>query len=117
VNRKTFLLLHLLLLLYSFSDVCSKLAAGKALMSAAFCLCYGAVILILFVYAIGWQQIIKRMPLSTAFANKAVTTIWGTVWGVLLFHEHVSVGKVIGIFLVIVGIVLFTGEDGQTDER
>ena len=116
MNRKIFLLLHGLLLLYSFSDVFSKLAAKTELFSIPFCLCYGAVILILFAYAVGWQQVIKRMPLSIAFANKAITTVWGTVWGVFLFNESFTVGKGAGILLVMAGIVLYSGEVVAPDE-
>ena len=116
MKQRTFLLLHALLLFYSLSDIFSKLAAGTALFSFSFFLCYGAVILILLIYAIGWQQIIKRMPLSTAFANKAVTTIWGTIWGILLFQERFSLGKAIGIILVITGIVLYSGEAAASDD-
>ena len=116
MNRKIFLLLHGLMFFYSLSDVFSKLAAKTELFSISFCLCYGAVILILFGYAVGWQQIIKRMPLSVAFANKAVTTIWGTVWGVFLFHEGFTFGKGVGILLVMAGIVLYSGEVVETDE-
>ena len=72
--------------------------------------------MILFIYAIGWQQVIKRIPLTTAYANKAVTTIWGTIWGVLLFHEGFSAGKLAGIAIIISGIVLFTREGAETDE-
>ena len=57
-----------------------------------------------------------QIPLSTAFANKAVTTIWGTVWGVLLFHERFSVGKLIGILIIVAGILLFTAEGVEADE-
>ena len=115
MNRKPFLLLHALLLLYSLSDIFSKLAAGTEVFSLPFLLCYGVVIVILFVYALGWQQVIKQLPLSTAYANKAVTTIWGTVWGILLFRESFSLGKGIGILLVIAGIVLYSGEAEETD--
>ena len=59
------------------------------------------------VYAIGWQQIIKRLPLTFAYANKAATTIWTCVWGVLVFHEHISVRRLIGVFTIIIGIVLY----------
>ena len=100
-NAKTLLLLHVLLLAYSFSDIASKSAAGFDFLSPGFIICYGIVLAILAIYAIGWQQIIKQIPLSTAFANKAVTTIWGTVWGVLLFHERFSVGKLIGILIIV----------------
>ena len=78
--KRNLFYLHILLLVYSLTEIFSKLAAGASFPSMKFCAFYGMVLLILFVYALGWQQIIKQIPLSTAFANKAVTTIWGTVW-------------------------------------
>jgi hypothetical protein len=87
---RTLLGLHALLALYSLCSICGKLAAGFEFMSPGFILCYGSMILVLGLYAIGWQQVIKRMPLTSAYANKAVTIVWGIVWGVLLFHEAVT---------------------------
>jgi len=108
-----FLPLHLLLMVYSTSGIFSKTAATAPFLSLKFCLCYGAIIGLLGIYAIGWQQIIKRMPLTTAFANKAVTVVWGIVWGVLFFKEQITIGKVIGAALVILGVVLFAGADEE----
>lgn len=88
-NYKTLIVLHLMLMIYSMSGIFSKLAAGQPFLSFRFCLYYGAIIALLGLYAIGWQQIIKRMPLTLAFANKAVTTVWGLVWG-LLFSKNRS---------------------------
>ena len=105
---KTIVLLHLMLMVYSLSGVCSKLAAGEMVLSFRFCLFYGTVILLLAFYAVAWQQIIRVLPLTTAFANKAVTTAWGLVWGILFFHEQITVGKLLGVALVIVGVVLFS---------
>ena len=85
-------------------------------MSVRFCLYYGTVILLLGVYAIGWQQVIKRIPLTTAFANKAVTVVWGLVWGALFFHEAVTPGKLLGAVLVIAGVILFERADGEAAE-
>ena len=85
-------------------------------MSVRFCLYYGTVILLLGVYAIGWQQVIKRIPLTTAFANKAVTVVWGLVWGALFFHEAVTPGKLLGAALVIAGVILFERADGEAAE-
>ncbi|MBO5567492.1 MAG: transporter [Clostridia bacterium] len=110
--RRGFLTLHCLLLLYSFSGVFSKLAANTQFPGFRFFAYYGAGLLILFLYAIGWQQVIKWMPLSSAFANKAVTTIWGTVWGVLLFSEKVTLGKAVGILMIIGGIVILSLDEG-----
>ncbi len=112
-NLKTFLFLHLLLMVYSTSGIFSKLAAGKAFLSWPFLLLYGCVIFLLGVYALGWQQVLKRIPLSVAYANKAVSVVWGCVWGVLIFHEQLSPGKVIGGLLVLGGIALYGWADGR----
>ncbi len=113
---KIFLMLHLLLIIYSVSGICSKLAAGQPFLSFKFCICYAVTIVLLGFYAIVWQQIIKRLPLTTAFANKAVTVVWGIIWGAVFFHEPVSAGKVTGAVLVIVGVVLFAFADRERSD-
>lgn len=110
---KTLFLLHIMLMIYSMSGICSKKAAGTEFLSLEFCLYYGVIIALLGFYAIGWQQIIKRLPLTTAFANKAVTIVWGIIWGSVFFHESITVGKVIGAVCVIVGVVLYAYADGR----
>ena len=53
-----------------------------------------------------WQQVLKRLDLSVAFANKGITIIWGILWGILLFGEKITFGMVIGAIIVIAGIVV-----------
>ena len=108
---KTLIGLHGMLMVYSMSGICSKLAAGESFLSARFCIYYAVIIVLLGVYAIGWQQVIKRIPLTTAFANKAVTVVWGIVWGWLFFGESITSGKLIGAGMVIAGVVLFAKSD------
>lgn len=110
---KVLLLLHLLLMVYSTSGILSKLAAGQPFLSVQFCLCYAGIIALLGIYAVGWQQIIKRLPLTTAFANKAVTVVWGIVWGAVFFHERITLGKLLGIAVVIAGVLLFVSSDKE----
>ena len=105
----------MLLFVYSLSGIFSKLAAGESLLSFNFCLYYACIVAILGIYAIGWQQIIKRMPLTTAYANKAVCTIWGSVWGILIFKEQINFEKIVGIVMIVVGIVLFSTEKDEND--
>lgn len=105
---KRYLALHSILLLYSLAGVFSKLASGQPFLTLRFCLLYSGVLAILGFYALAWQQIIKRLPLTTAFANKAVTTAWGLVWGALFFHESITLGKVLGVALIILGVALFS---------
>ena len=53
------------------------------------------------------------MPLTLAFANKAVTTVWGLVWGLLFFKESVTWGKLAGIALIVTGVVVFSTADKE----
>lgn len=112
-KMKIIFLLHLMLMIYSMSGICSKRAASVPFLSVQFCFYYGMIILLLAFYAIGWQQIIKRLPLTTAFANKAVTVVWGIIWGFLFFHESITSGKVLGALFVIMGVVLYSYADRE----
>lgn len=115
-NRtKTLIALHLLIMVYSMSGILSKLAARFPFFSFQFVACYAGMIAILGLYAIGWQQVIKRMPLTSAYANRAVTVIWGILWGILLFNEQITIQKVLGAALVLVGVAIFATAD-EADE-
>lgn len=104
VNK--YVLLHLLLFFFSFCGVFSKLAATNDFLSFKFCMFYGISILILGIYAILWQQILKRFSLTTAFFNKAVTIIWGMLWGAIFFKERITINMIIGTIVVLIGIGL-----------
>lgn len=114
---KILLLLHLMLMIYSMSGICSKKAAGEVFLSPAFCGYYVVIILLLGFYAIGWQQVIKQLSLTVAFANKAVTVIWGTIWGLLFFHETITIGKIIGVVFVVFGIILYAFADQEAENE
>lgn len=106
-SGSTYLLLHGLMLLFSFSPVFSKLAAQSEFFSLTFFVYYGLVLLLLGVYALAWQQVIKRMPLTTAYANKAITVVWGMIWGRIFFAEAITLQKLIGAAVIIAGVVLY----------
>lgn len=113
---KVLFALHLLLMLFSTSGIFSKTAAQYPFMSTPFILAYGGMIVVLGIYALGWQQVIKRLPLTTAYANRAVTVVWGIIWGVVLFHEQVSVPKLVGAGIVLAGVALFAVADHEDPE-
>ena len=114
---KTFLILHFMLMIYSLSGVCSKMAAKQRFLSSKFLLYYGGIILLLGFYAIVWQQIIKRLALTTAFANKVVTIVWGIIWGMIFFQEKVSLRQIIGALIVIVGVVVYAIADSEIKQE
>ena len=113
---KVYLFLHLLLMVYSANSILSKLAAQQEFLSWPFLLLYAGVVALLGVYALGWQQVLRHIPLSAAYANKAVTVVWGCVWGMLVFREKLTAGKLAGGALVLAGIVLY-GLAGSEEEN
>ena len=60
---------------------------------------------------------IKRLPLTTAFANKAVTVVWGIIWGAVFFKEKITVGKLIGAVIVITGVILYVKADAELSDE
>ena len=106
VQIKDILLLQIVFFIYSINSIVAKLASGQESFSLTFICLYGLEVVILGVYAILWQQVIKKFELSVAYANKAVTLIWAMIWGAFLFQEQITLSKVAGILLVIVGIVI-----------
>lgn len=106
------ILLHAIMLVYSVSAVFSKLASEQSPLSIKFIVYYGAVLFIMFIYAILWQQVLKKMPLTTAYANKAVVIIWGIVWGKLFYGEQITVRKIVASIIIIIGVgLVVTSED------
>ncbi|MCR5830697.1 MAG: transporter [Lachnospiraceae bacterium] len=114
-NIKYLIILHLLLGVYSLTGVASKFAAREDFLSFKFILFYGLVLFGLFVYAIAWQQIIKHMPLISAYANRGVTVVWGLVWGYFIFSEEITARKLIGAAIIIGGIVLIVTADAKEE--
>ena len=98
---------------FSLGGIFSKLASKQPFLSLKFILCYGALLFIMLMYAIGWQQVIKRLPLTMAYANRAVTIVWGIIWGLLFFNEKLNVGKIIGAVIVIAGVLLYVTESDE----
>ena len=122
LSLATIILIQAAVIVYTGSSVCSKLASSHkgtiALfgheirwlsMTGYFFLFLEVCVLGL--YAILWQQIIKRVDLSVAYANRAFAIFWTFLWSVLLFHEQVSLGKVIGIFIVFFGILVVNSDE------
>ena len=108
-------MLHISLLFSSLSGVCSKMASRCTgnILSIEFIFWFGLVFVIMFGYAIIWQQILKRMPLTVAYANRPVTLIWGIIWGALIFGEKVTWNMIAGAAIIFAGIYLVTGEDSE----
>ena len=100
-------------IVYTMAGVCSKLAGGYDFLAPGFILFYVAQIGVLGIYAILWQQIIKRVDLSVAYVNRSLAILWSMIWAVLFFGEGITVKNVIGVVLVLAGTILVNLEANE----
>ena len=105
---KRFIFLQILLFVTSFSAVFTKKSAGEKFLSFKFCLFYAGILLMCFINAIFWQQIIKKLPLTFAYSNRAIGIIWVMLWSRLFFGDVITPKKIIGVVIVIIGIILYS---------
>lgn len=89
---------------YSLAGICSKLASRQVFLSVPYLLCFAGIVAVLGVYAVLWQQVLKKIPLSVAMSNKPVVLIFTTLWAVIFFGEALSIKFFIGIALVFAGL-------------
>lgn len=113
IQIKDIALLQLIIMIYTLSGVAAKYASGGAFLSFRFIIAYGVEIAILGVYAILWQQIIKKFDLSIAYANRAMALLWSMIWAVIFFHEHITIKNIVGVVVVMVGTSIVNWNDNK----
>lgn len=113
LSLKAVLAIQGAVIIYTMGGVCSKMAGGQEFLSPGFILFYGGQILVLAVYALLWQQIIKRVDLSVAYVNRAMAILWSMVWAILFFGEKITLQNVIGVALVLAGTIIVNSEVGN----
>ena len=115
ITVKAVLLIQAAVVVFTLSTVFSKLAGmnkgdlvigslvipGLGLKRLFF---IGCEVLCLGVYAIFWQQIIKRFDLSVCYANRAFSIFWTFLWSILIFRENIRWNNIVGIMIVFIGI-------------
>ena len=115
IGIKMILLIQSMVFLYSLISMLSKIASGimqeYGLFSLQFIFLFGCMIMGLGIYAILWQQVLKRVDLTVAYVNKSTTLVWSLLWSALLFHETVRWNNVVGVIIIVIGIMLVTNDD------
>lgn len=98
-----YILIYACFFVYSFASVLSKCASAQDSFVKTAAFLVGEVIL-LGIYAIMWQQALKKFPLVVAMSNKGVTVIFSLVWSVLFFQEEITIANLLGALLIFLGI-------------
>jgi len=82
------------------------MAALQPTGSWSYLLWFCGAVLIIGVYAILWQQVLRRIELSTAYMFKGSTLIFTMLFAALIFGEAITIPNIIGSFIIIFGITL-----------
>ncbi len=111
------LLLEISVIVYSLSTVAGNLAGQNPFLSRNYIIFFGLEFVILAIYAVLWQQVIKRFELSIAYCNKSVTLLWSMLWNFLIFSQVITPGKVVGVLLVMVGVIVMNMGGHGSEEK
>lgn len=108
---KWYVVLHIIFLIYAFSALLGKQAGTYSVGNMGFLLLYGGSLACMGIYALVWQQVIKHLPLISAYASKAVTVLWGLAFGALVYGERISARQMLAVCLIAAGIILLAFSD------
>lgn len=94
----------------------SKQASASGDNAARFLFFFGLEFVLLALYALLWQQMIKRFDLSVAYANRSMAVVWSMVWAAVFFHDAITVKNVLGVALIVAGTILINTERAEGKE-
>lgn len=110
-KRNVYLLALAAIFAESFSSVFLKLAGREDFLSFRYLFFYGCAVAVLGIYAVAWQLILEKLPLTTAYLRKGITYVLIFLWAGLIFGEQITLQQVIGIGIIIGGMVVSMSDD------
>lgn len=110
-NKKTPLLKYTVLLgvnlVYACTGIFTKMASRQEWLTWSWMLWLAGAVSVMGVYAILWQQVLKRTELSLAYMFKGTSLIFGLFIAWSLLGEQITLNNIIGAAIIILGIALF----------
>lgn len=95
-------------LLYACTGICTKMASLSEPFSWSYMLWFAGAVMIIGIYALLWQQVLRRIDLSTAYMFKGTTLIFTMLFAALIFGESITLPNIIGSIIIICGITLLS---------
>lgn len=111
ISIKQIALIQAAVIIYTFGSISLKLASNHDFMTLPFLFFLFLSVFFLGVYAIFWQQIIKRFDLSLAYANRAFAIFWSMLWAAVIFGERVTIKNIIGVVIIFAGIMVVNSDE------
>lgn len=113
----TYLALIVVNLIYACTAIFTKMASQQEVMSLPYLLWIVGAVGVMGLYALLWQQVIARMPVSTAYMFKGTSLIFVLFFSVLLFNETITISNIIGSVVIVAGILLYARADESANKN
>lgn len=92
---------------YACVSIAMKAASVQEPLTMPYFICLVCAFCGMAVYALLWQQVLKRIPVGDAYMFKGTSLIFVLLFSVFLFDEGISATNVLGACIIIGGIVLY----------
>ncbi len=93
--------------LYACVSIFTKYASQQEFMSWNYMLGLIGAVGVMGLYAVVWQQVLKRIELSMAYMFKGMSIVFVMLLAYILFGEQITWNNIVGAIIIISGIVLF----------
>ena len=110
LSLKNILFLCITIAIYSLSDLLSKLASECDFLSDLYVVYLSGAVLVLVLYALLWQMVLKRIPLNKAYMFRSLGVVYGLGIAFLVFHENITWLNIWGSTLVLSGLLILLSE-------
>ena len=104
---KTIVVLIFVYLIYASVSLATKFTSLQEFLSLKYFFGLAIVVAMLGIYAIIWQQVLKRIELTTAYMFKGTSLIFVLLFSALIFNETITLWNIVGASLIVGGIVWF----------
>lgn len=95
---------------YSLSGLFTKKASLYDFLSIPYLSCLFGLFFVFGLYAVLWQMVLKRIPLSRAYLFRSLTVVYGLGLAYFVFHEDITAMNLVGAFVVLCGLVILLSE-------
>lgn len=110
-KRNLYTLAIIAIVFESLSSSVLKFSKDYAFLSPMYLFWFCVAVGIMGLYAIAWQLLLERLPLTTAYLRKGLTYVLIFIWAKVFFNEIITVKQMIGMAVIIVGMVVSMSDE------
>lgn len=92
---------------YACVSIAIKAASVQEPLTTPYFICLVCAFCVMAVYALLWQQVLRRVPVGDAYMFKGTSLIFVLLFSTFLFDEGISTMNILGACIIIGGIFLY----------